>query len=234
MDANVIPTPAVEADLLDPRLVSLLDPKGPAAEQFRMLHHRLDRIRSSRPLTVIAFTSAVAGEGKSTTVANLAACAAKRGRRTVLVDCDLRRPGSSKLFGLDDPSPGLVSVLNGDESLREAIRSGPDGLAVIPAGRTAEDPPGLFSSSAFQEVVDELRSSFQEIYLDLPPVLAFADAHVVGSVADGVVMVVRSGQTQVEQIREAVDALSGLPMLGCVLTGCEETIAVYRKYYGRR
>lgn len=233
MDANVIPT-AAQLEPIDPRLVALADTMGPAAEQFRMLHHRLDRIRSTRPLGVVAFTSAVAGEGKSTTAANLAACAAKRGRKTALVDCDLRRPGSSKLFGFDGVPPGLAGVLHGEASVHEAIRSGPEGLAVVPAGRTAEDPPGLFSTPRFRSLVDELRQAFDEVYLDLPPVLAFADAQVAASVAEGVVMVVRSGQTQVELVREAVDVFSGLPVLGCVLTGCNESLPVYRTYYRRK
>lgn len=234
MDANVIPTTAAEFESIDPRLVALIDPMGPAAEQFRMLHHRLDRVRSTRTLGVVAFTSALAGEGKSTTAANLAACAAKRGRKAVLVDCDLRRPGTSKLFGFEAVPPGLAGVLDGEVTVRQAIRRGPEGLAVVPAGRTAEDPSGLFATAHFRGAIDELRGSFDEIYLDLPPILAFADAHVAASVAEGVVMVVRSGQTRVEVVQEAVDAFTGLPLLGCVLTGCDEALPMYRTYYKRK
>src|SRR5690606_17727407 len=233
MGAKVISTSVLSYPSIDSRLVTILEPMGPAAEQFRLLHHRLDRLRASRPLSVVAVTSALAGEGKSTTIANLAACAARRGRKTILVDGDLRRPGSSKLFGFDDVPPGLASILEQEVPVEQAIRAGPEGLSLIPAGRTADDPAHLLGSPRFRQLVETLRNSYEEIYLDLPPVLAFADAHVGAAVADGVVMVVRSGETQAEVVREAMDAFSGLAVLGCVLTGCDEVVRRYRRYYGR-
>lgn len=233
MGAKVVSTSILSYPTTDPRLVSLLDPTGPAAEQFRLLHHRLDRLRAARPLGVMAFTSALAGEGKSTTVSNLALCAAKRGRKAILVDCDLRRPGSSKLFGFDEVPPGLASILEEQAPLEQAIRAAPEGLALLPAGRSAEDPAHLLGGAAFRELVDTLRNTYAEVYLDLPPVLGFADAHVAAAVAEGVVMVVRSGETQAELVREAMDAFSGLPVLGCVLTDCDEAVPRYRKYYSR-
>jgi|SRR5690606_2011004 len=233
MGAKVISSSVLQYPYLDPRLVTVLHPTGPAAEQFRLLHHRLDRLRSARPLAVVAFTSALAGEGKSTTVSNLAACAARRGRKTILVDCDLRRPGSSKLFGFDEVPPGLASILEQEVPVEQAIRQGPEGLSLIPAGRTADDPAHLLGSTRFRQLVETLRGAYQEIYLDLPPALAFADAHVAAAVADGVVMVVKSGETRAEVVREALDAFSGLPVVGCVLTGCDEAVPRYRKYYAR-
>lgn len=234
MDAKVVSTSELSYPAIDPRLVTLVDPSGPAAEQFRLLHHRLDRLRASRPLGVVAFTSALAGEGKSTTVSNLAVCAAKRGRKVILVDCDLRRPGSSKLFGFEEVPPGLASILGQEASVEEAIRMGPENLALIPAGRSMEDPAHLLGGENFRKLIDSLRGAFEEVYIDLPPVLAFADAHVVAAVAEGLVMVVRSGETQAEVVREAMDAFSGLPVLGCVLTGCDEVVSRYRKYYTRK
>src|SRR5690606_4151617 len=166
MGAKVISSSVLQYPYLDPRLVTVLHPTGPAAEQYRLLHLRLDRLRAARPLAVVAFTSALAGEGKSTTVSNLAACAARRGRKTILVDCDLRRPGSSKLFGFDEVPPGLASVLDEGAAPEQAIRAGPEGLSVLPAGRSADDPAHLLGSTAFRELVDRLRKSYAEIYLD--------------------------------------------------------------------
>src|SRR5690554_4487017 len=132
MGAKVISSSVLQYPYLDPRLVTVLHPTGPAAEQFRLLHHRLDRLRQARPLAVVAFTSALAGEGKSTTIANLAVCAAKRGRKAILVDGDLRRPGSSRIFGFDDVPPGLASVLEEEAPVERAIRAGPEGLSILP------------------------------------------------------------------------------------------------------
>jgi len=233
MDANVLQRSTDALDLVDPRLVSLTDPSGAAAEQFRMLHLRLDRARELRPIPVVALTSAVAGEGKSLTAANLAACAARRGRKTVLVDCDFRRPAVDRLFGMA-LADGLASVLTGERKLANAIRQGPAGLQLLPAGEVQQDPAGLFTGKAFTSLLDELRGSHEEIFLDLPPVLPFADAQVAAGAADGVVVVIRSGQTPAEQVEEAVANLAGMPLLGCVLTSCAEGASAYRRYYSRK
>ncbi|HWV39688.1 MAG TPA: CpsD/CapB family tyrosine-protein kinase [Vulgatibacter sp.] len=233
MDAKAVRRNLDNLDVVDPRLVALTDPTGAAAEQFRMLHLRLDRLREQRPIPVIALTSAVAGEGKSLTVANLAACAARRGRKVALVDCDFRRPAVGRLFGVG-PGPGLAQALAGNQAIAKAIRSGPFGLTLVPAGEAPDDPAGLFAGKGFGAVVDELRAGHDEIYLDLPPILPFADALVAAAVADGVVVVVRNGQTPAEQVEEAVASLSGAPLLGCVLTGCGDGATAYRKYYARR
>lgn len=218
-------------DAVDTRLVTLTAPMSAAAEQFRMLHLRLDRMRASRPLAVVAVTSAVAGEGKSLTVANLAACAARRGRRVALVDCDLRRPRVGDLLGLAD-GPGLGAILGGRARFEDAVRIGPAGLTVLPGGEGPDDPSGLFQGPAFRQVIDRLRQTCQEIYLDLPPVLPFADAPSAASLADGVVLVVRGQKTPAAEAVEAVDQLAGAPLIGCVLTGCGSD-AAYRRYYAR-
>lgn len=233
MDANAIRKTIENVDVLDSRLVALTDPTGAAAEQFRMLHLRLDRLREQRRIQVVALTSAVAGEGKSLTVANLAACASRRGRRVALVDCDFRRPAVGRLFGLG-PGEGIAQVLSGSASLAKACREGPSNLTLVPTGEPPNEPAGLFSGKGFGEIVEELRSTHDEVYLDLPPILPFADAMVAASIADGVIVVVRNGQTPAEQVEEAVAQLSAAALLGCVLTGCGDGAVAYRKYYARR
>lgn len=220
-------SPAVN-ELVDRRLVTLTTPGAGAAEQFRMLHLRLDHIRARQQLGVVALTSAVPGEGKSLTVANLAACAARRGRRVAALDCDLRRPRLAELFGLSD-GPGLASVLGERKRIEDVMRIGPAGLTVIPGGEGPDDPSSLFQGEAFRELLDRMRQTFQEIYLDLPPVLPYADALAVASVADGVVLVVRGQRTPARLAEEAVDQLAGTPLVGCVLTGCGSE-GTYRRY----
>ncbi len=233
MDAKALRRTPEDLDLVDGRVVSLTEPSGAAAEQFRMLHLRLERLREQRPIPVVALTSAVAGEGKSLTVANLAACAARRGRRTALVDCDFRRPAVSRLFGVE-AGIGLSSVLAGSNRLAEAIRGGPLGLNLVLTGDAPDDPAGLFSGKGFGAILDELRAGHDEIYLDLPPILPFADALVAAGAADGVVVVIRNGQTPAEQVEEAVASLTGMPLLGCVLTACGDGATAYRRYYSRK
>lgn len=221
------------AGKIDSRVVTVTDPTGAAAEQFRVLHLRLERARVSRPLAVVAVTSAVAGEGKSLTVACLAASSARRGRKTLLVDCDLRRPTQASLFGVDE-GPGLGAVLAGRASIASVLRKGPGELALLPAGTLPEDVSALLSGPMLGRVLRELRDGYQEIYLDLPPALPFADAMLAAAAADGVLVVVRSGRTPAEKVAQAVEALAGAPLLGCVLTGDGEASQAYRRYWARR
>ena len=233
MDALAARQAAIAEPLgVDPRVVVFADPAGPAAEAFRLLHLRLERIRAGKPLGVIALTSAMPGEGKSLTVANLAAVAARRGRRTALVDGDLRRPKLAELFGLEE-GPGLGGVLAGGRRFEEAIRSGPAGIALLPAGEP-RDPAELLSGPPFRDLLDRLRAAYEEVYVDLPPALAFADAAAVAAAADGVIVVVQSGRTPAETVNQAIELLSGLPLLGVVLTGHEGGAAAYRSYWSRR
>jgi capsular exopolysaccharide synthesis family protein len=234
MDPNAIQARAVYDGSVDPRVVTITDPGGAAAEQFRLLHLRLDRFRAQRPLAVIALTSAVAGEGKTMTAVNLAACATRRNRRVALVDCDLRRPRIAGLFGIEDPGPGLAGILTGRARLEDAIRIGPERLSIVPAGEATDDPGGLFAGEGLRKALEKLRATFDEIYLDLPPTLPFADAVAAASAADGVVVVVRNAETRAELVDEAVGSLQGAPLLGCVLTGCDEGASAYRTYYRRR
>lgn len=234
MDPKAIQVPAVYDGNVDTRVVSITEPSGAAAEQFRLLHLRIEKMRAQRPLNVVALTSAVAGEGKTMTAANLAACATRRGRRVVLVDCDLRRPRIAGLFGIEEQGPGLAGLLAGTARVEDAIRIGPERLAIIPAGDGPDDPGGLFAGDGLRKAIERLRSTFDEIYLDLPPALPFADAMVAASHADGVVVVVRNAETRAELVEEAVRTLHGAPLLGCVLTRCGEGAAAYRSYYKRR
>jgi capsular exopolysaccharide synthesis family protein len=213
---------------VDARLVALTQPMGPAAEQYRMLLHRLRHIRSLRGEaisggSVVAVTSAVRGEGVSITVANLALTAARsRDARVALVDCDLRRPGQAQLFGMG-ARPGLAEVLTGKTEVGEALGHHHEGhLALIGAGKVAgSESASLLAGPRFAQTLSLLRTLFDEIFLDVPPALATADASVIAYKADGVVMVTRAGATPREQVASAVRSLQGAPVWGMVLNGVE-------------
>src|SRR3954468_18044545 len=219
---------AAEAASIDERLVALTNPMGAAAEQYRILLHRLRHIRALRGEAiqggaVIAVTSAVRGEGVSVTAANLALTAARaRDARVALVDCDLRRGGIAALFGMGARS-GLSEVLAGKTEIGEALGRYSEGhLAVISSGRApGAESASLLAGVRFTQTLSLLRTLFDEIYLDVPPALATADASVVAHKADGIVMVARAGITPREQVAGAVRALAGAPVWGLVLNGVE-------------
>jgi len=219
---------AAEESSVDVRLVALTAPMGAAAEQYRMLLHRLRHLRSLRGEAiqggaVVAVTSAVRGEGVSLTAANLALTAARsRDARVALVDCDLRKGGLSQLFGLG-ARPGLAEVLTGKTEVGEALGRYHEGhLAVIGSGRApGSESASLLASPRFAQTLTLLRTLFDEVYLDVPPALATADAQVVAYRADGIVMVARAGTTPREQVAAAVRSLQGAPVWGLVLNGVE-------------
>jgi capsular exopolysaccharide synthesis family protein len=203
---------------VDGRLVALAAPESAAAEQFRVLLARLDRAAAARPLRTIAITSCARREGRSTTALNLALTAARDGRDAVIVECDLRRPSLAALLDLA-PRPGLAEVVEGKADLPQALARA-SGIAVLCAG-DARDPAAIWRSPRLVSTLDALRSSFPLVVLDAPPALAFSDAGRLASAADGVVLVVRAGETPREVVRMAVDALAD-KVVGIVLNGVEE------------
>src|SRR5436305_2752667 len=217
-----------EGSSIDERLVALTAPMSAAAEQYRMLLHRLRHTRALRGEAiqggvVIAVTSSVRGEGVSVTAANLALTAARaRDAKVALVDCDLRRGGQAALFGMGSRA-GLADVLTGKTEIGEALGRFTEGhLAVITSGRApGAESASLLAGTRFAQTLSLLRNLFDEIYLDVPPALATADASVVAHKADGVVLVVRAGGTPREQVAGAVRSLAGAPVWGLVLNGVD-------------
>jgi capsular exopolysaccharide synthesis family protein len=217
-----------EETTVDHRLVALTAPLGAAAEQYRILLHRLRHLRALRGEaiqggTIVAVTSAVRGEGVSLTVANLALTAARsRDARVALVDCDLRRGGLGQLFSMGGRA-GLAEVLTGKTEVGEALGRFHEGhLAVIAAGRApGAESASLLAGQRFAQTLSLLRTLFDEVYLDVPPALATADAQVVAYKVDGIVMVARAGTTPREQVAAAVRQLNGAPVWGLVLNGVD-------------
>jgi capsular exopolysaccharide synthesis family protein len=217
-----------EETTVDGRLVALTAPLGTAAEQYRILLHRLRHLRALRGEaiqggTIVAVTSAVRGEGVSLTAANLALTAARsRDARVALVDCDLRRGGLGQLFGMGGRA-GLADVLTGKTEVGEALGRFHEGhLALIAAGRApGAESASLLAGQKFAQTLSLLRTLFDEIYLDVPPALATADAQVVAYKVDGIVMVARAGTTPREQVAAAVRQLNGAPVWGLVLNGVD-------------
>lgn len=216
---------------LDRRCVAITEPDCAAAEQYRVLYHRLARTRAERALPAIALTSALHGEGKSVTAANLALTAARAApeRRIALVDCDLRRPMAHRLLGLA-PRSGLADVLAGRAEVGVALTRVAEGpLTVVTAGElNGADSAALLSSSRMRTLLDYLRGLFDEIYLDAPPALGNADGPIACARADATLLVVRSGATPRESVADAVAALGGSAVLGLVLNGVDERLVPRR------
>lgn len=203
---------------LNPLLVAGLSPKSLAAEQYRQLRTRLSHSEGATALRTILITSPQKGEGKSITAANLALTMAQElQRRVVLVEADLRKPSLQQLFGLPS-GPGLADFLAGACELRDAMKFLPDhNLTVIPAGAMPTNPAELLGSTAMRRLLDQLRSRFDRVILDTPPVLPLADVAVLAPIVDGTLLVVRAGVTPKPAIENALRAFDSSRLLGIVL-----------------
>ncbi|MFZ4720852.1 MAG: polysaccharide biosynthesis tyrosine autokinase, partial [Ilumatobacteraceae bacterium] len=190
------------------RLISREDPQSLSAEAYRGLRTSLRFLSVDRQLQVLQFTSAVPGEGKTTTAANLAVVMARAGQRVVLLDCDLRRPRIHEFFELPNAN-GFTDLLLGNTTLDDVLTavSGEDGLSVITSGPIPPDPSELLSSAKARELIDQLRGRVDLVVIDSPPVLAVTDPLVLAGLSDGTVLVASAGKSDTRLIGRAVDQL---------------------------
>jgi protein-tyrosine kinase len=218
---------------LDPSLVAATASNSLAAEQYRALRTRLKRAENGRALRTIAITSPGKGDGKSLTAANLALTMAQEfQQRVLLIDGDLRRPSVHRLFGVAD-GPGLSDVLMGGADPGEAIVTLTEhNLALLPAGTPPGHPAELLGSAAMRRLLDTLRTRYDRIILDMPPVAPLADLHIVAPMADGVLMIVRAGVTPKPAIERALSGLEPGKVLGLVLNEAGGRTADRHSYEG--
>jgi capsular exopolysaccharide synthesis family protein len=206
-------------------------------ESFRILRRNVDFLGGDQDLKVIAVTSPLPQEGKSTVASWYAYAAALVGKRTILVECDFRRPVSATRLDFDS-QPGLSDYLAGAAKPREVLRSidvqgrGAEPLAVIPAGSTVQQPTELLASNRFPEFLAQLRKVYDLVIIDCPPLLPVGDTLEVLPQVDGVLLLVRLDQTTLNQAAAAKQAMEHLPEkpTGLVITGL--TRGSEGDYYG--
>ncbi len=189
------------------------------AEEFRQLRTNLQFIDAANPVKVIVVSSATAGEGKSTTAANLAIVFAEAGQRVLLIEADLRRPRLAEYLNIEG-SVGLTNVLAGQASIDEVLQPwGRGGLSVLTSGSIPPNPSELLGSPSMTELMVTLTARFDFILLDTPPLLPVTDAAVAAVHADGVVLVVRYGKTTRAEVAMAASSLVSVEarVLGTVL-----------------
>lgn len=232
--AMAAPAPAVAPHVrqvsvsLDPRLVAAGAPQSLAAEQYRSLRTRVTRAENGRAFRTIIVTSPNKGDGKSLTAANLALTMAQEfQQRVLLLDADLRRPSVHRLFGLSE-TPGLSDVLMGGATIDDALVAVPEHrLTVLPSGIIPTHPAELLGSAAMRRVLDTLRTRFDRILIDMPPVAPLADVAIASPMVDGVLMIVRAGVTPKPAIERALAGLDMSKVLGLVLNDAGDTAASY-------
>ena len=205
---------------LDTRLVALLAPMSTAAESFRGVRTSVQFSRPDAVVKTLLVTSASPGEGKSTIAANIAVVMAQSGRRTLLIDADLRRPRVHRVFGVPR-SPGLSERLIGGP---RAGRSTPattigDDLDVLPAGALVPNPAEHLGSKALRDLLDGLKDEYDVVVIDAPPVMAATDPVLLSTQVDATLLVTAAGETKEFELEYAQDEITsvGGRLIGVVL-----------------
>ncbi len=219
------------------RFFLVSNPDSSTAEAFRILRTALAfAAPSSKPKTLL-ITSAQASEGKSTIALNLAYVLAKSGKKTLLMDCDLRRPVLHTIFETKR-KPGLTDLIIDKVAIESVIIPTPvENLYFLPAGTTPPSPADLLNSNLTEELLSSLKQDFEYIIIDTPPVLIAADTLILASKVDGVLLVVYAERTKRETVKDAMEVLQNTPgkLLGCVLNGVKPSrrhgYYYYHHYY---
>lgn len=207
-------------------LITLTDPTSPISEQFRTIRTNIQFASSSdKRLQTIVITSSGPGEGKSTTSANLAVVFAKAGQRVLLVDADLRKPTVYKTFQLNN-AKGLSTILSTTQNATEIVQdSGIENLSVLTSGPKPPNPSELLGSVRMNQVIQELRNTYDIVIFDMPPVVTVTDAQIMASKVDGTLLVIRENVTNKESVAKAADLLKlvNARILGTVYNGATQT-----------
>ena len=211
-------------------------PDASSSEAFRALRARLQFSKIAAPIKTILVTSSAEAEGKTVVALNLAGSFAKTNKKTVLIDCDLRKPRIHRIFGMNK-NPGLVNYLFNQNLLEDIIwqSESVDNLYYINSGSIPPDPAEVLESNAMKNFLEEMRKRFDVIILDSAPIIAVIDSEILAKMVDGTILVVSADRTDTELMVDAVELLKkdSAPFLGTVLNNFKykNGYGYYYKYY---
>jgi capsular exopolysaccharide synthesis family protein len=233
---TVLATIPLIKDKGHPQIPTIDEPHSQMAEAYRILRTNLAFAATAKPIKSLLITSTIPQEGKTTTCINLGISLAQQGHKTVILDCDFRRPMLHRYLTqyISDNTNGLSDVLVGKLKLREAIVEGTaQNLNFITSGTIPSNPAELLGSPKMLEIVEKLKNEFAYIIFDAPPALGVADARVIGKISDAIIVVIMSKQTHRDAVREVKDELerSGEKIIGFVLNGVDFDRHYYRHRY---
>ena len=223
----------VEAERVEPRLVSITQPHSSYCEEYRSLRTHVLHKSQRQKLQSIVVASVNPSEGKSVTALNLSWMLAQTdGVKALIIDADLRMPSLTDYLGIETDK-GLSDVLDGTTSLTDSVvKLEPSGLHLLPGGEARHDVADLISGPKFKEILREARSLFDFVIIDAPPLGIFTDAAVLINHADGAMLVVRAGRTRYKNVDRIMDTLPKDRMLGVVLNQSDEVMSESQYGYG--
>lgn len=205
-------------------LITIAQPRSAVSEAYRTLRTSIDFAGLDKAIKTLLITSASPEEGKSSTLANLAVVSAQEGRKVVVVDCDLRRPSLHSIFSLPN-AEGLTTALMNAEALRSLPLQnvGIDGLSILTSGPIPPNPLELLGSHRFADLLTSLAEGADLVLVDAPPVVAVADAAVLASKVDAVLLVVQAGKAKRDYVERAKAVLekANARIIGAALTNIQ-------------
>lgn len=232
MVRKLTPLPGVGMDTIHINAM----PYGVETEAFRTLRTALSV--GTDVCDRILITSSEPGDGKTTISANLAVAFAQAGKRTLLIDADLRRPGFTSLLNLKG-QPGVADVISSGQPVEEAApplihRTEVEGLDVLPVGFRRPNPAELLSSKQLADLLAWADAQYDRLIVDCPPILAVSDAQIVGQLVDGAILVVRPDKNHRRSVIRAVDSFqsTGCRIVGIVANGLSKEGSQYGYGYG--
>lgn len=214
-------------------LITVMEPLSPMAEIYRNVLSNIEFSGIDVAMKCVGVTSSIPAEGKSTTIANIAVAFAQNGKKTLLIDADLRRPIQHKQFNCSRRS-GITTYMTGQTTLRSAIQETiVPNLDILTAGPQVPNPFEVVSSQKMKDMIEELKSEYAMVLVDMPPVLAVSDAQVMSSFCDGMLLIVRSGVVKRPEAVKAKEQLerAGAKILGTVLNRISQKDQTMNYYY---
>lgn len=207
-------------------LVTLSDPRSPVSEAYRTLRTNLSFYSLDEPIRTLVVAGPAPNEGTAVAAANLAVTMAQGGKRTILVECDLRHPNLHSYFGLP-ASPGFTESLLGEMAL-PLQETAVENLRLLTGGAHAPNPADLLGSRRVDTLIAQLAEQAEFVIFSAPPVVSVADATILGSKADGVLLVIEAGKTRRDHAQKAKEMLekANVRIVGATLTNAPKDSAL--------
>lgn len=225
----------VENTKIEEHIVAFHDPSSPIGEQYKIIRTNIQTLKATKDLKAFLITSSINGEGKTVTAVNLAMTMAHdlNNKNILLIDADMRKGRVSRYLGLHN-SPGLSEILKGEAEVDITFVSPDvDNFTVIPSGKVPKNPSELLGSKKMKDLMESLKGRFDYIFVDSPPVIPLTDPCILGSMVDGVMLVIQAGRTQRDLVRQTEQRLTQahVKTLGYILTNVEYHLPHYLYRY---
>ena len=234
----------------DDNPITLMDPRSPTAEAYRTLRTNINYASVDKPIRTLMITSSEPGEGKTTTLSNLAVVFAQNGKQVIIADCDLRHPRTHISFRVNNRR-GISNLFAQSSFVLDGARqpTGVDNLHIVTTGSLPPNPAELLGSKKMQSILEAMSQSADVVLVDTPPTLAVTDAAVLAPTLDGVLVIVRPGKTRaralgqtIEQLRQVKANILGVVLNNVVTRGSSygyrykyyRNYAAYQHYYGHK